>query len=316
MKMRTGVVWVVVVLLITVRTGQAMDANDVRAGYLARLRLLRNVVVVYDVKDVATGDPAARIMSELKKYGVDVNESSFSVVDGSARVERFSCLDGMARYESGAQLMMATPSHDGGVEHETTDVQSQVTIVAGGGVEHLLILPWAPPQGRITSGPHYDNGAIDEPWGLRYLGELMDDRLPEECKVKVLGDGKGELGFWYGIPYSDRWVVDAEKGYAPVMQERIAEDGHVIYRAQMSQWKKVGGAWVAYKVQRDSLSKDPNGVEHISSTATYTVKSCEVNSKKNTPALYKMAWPDGTVVNNVPEGKKCVARNGKLEPAK
>jgi hypothetical protein len=132
-KMKTAVLCAVLLCLTMVGTVQAMDADDIRVGYLKPLQLLRNTMVVYDVKDVAEG-AAAGIMAELRKRGVNVDESDLSIVEGNARTERFSCLDGMARYGSGSQLLMTTPSRSGGFEHEATDVQSEVKILAGGEV--------------------------------------------------------------------------------------------------------------------------------------------------------------------------------------
>jgi hypothetical protein len=314
MRMKTGVLCAVVVSILLVGKAKAMDANDVRSGFLGRIHQLRNLDVVYDVKEVATRNTAAEIMNELKGMGVST-DGDFSVVEGSTRLERFSCLDGKARYESGEQLMMASPLADGTLQHEKTDIQSRVRVVTGDRIENLSLCPWARPEGRITSGPDYDEDTIDKLWGLRLPGmEIGNDSVPDWCEVKALGDGMGELRTTYDEHTFERWVFDVGKGYAPVLQERFAKDRGIVVRTHMSKWKQVGGVWLAYQIEIDSICREPNGIERVYSTATYTVKSCDLNSKKNTPALYRMVWPEGTVIDNVLEGKRYVVKDGKLEP--
>jgi hypothetical protein len=99
-----------------------------------------------------------------------------------------------------------------------------------------------------------------------------------------------------------------------VVQETVDANGFVWSRTQMSDWQKVGDVWVAYKAIETGFGKGDDGKPMESaSKRVFTVKSCEIGSKENLPAIYEMAWPDGTIVKGK-DGKMYEAKGGELQP--
>jgi hypothetical protein len=276
------------------RISKVPDVNDVKAGFVKRMESLKNVMVVYDVNDALDDEVTARAAALLKE---ELKHTSGGVVtvEGARSRRRFCRLDGMFSYESKTNARPATLSPVAGNVYSVNDASSGLTIVAGGLTQALIGYDSDTRfEGLITKWTPQEPYAIDEPWGLRWTNIFLTEGLPARCKVTVLEDGKAELQFAGAGGWYDRWVLDPEKGYAPVMEESLGKDDCVMVRTLMSDWRQVDSAWVAYKIERVAFICEPNVAHVPCDRAVYTVESCVVDSKGNTPSLYKMVWPKGT----------------------
>jgi|GEM_PF-2988966 len=316
--MRTAILYGLVVVL-TAAVVQGAGAEDVKARYAERLGRLSNVMVTYDVNNIIPEDEAARLIEFAEKRSGGANRSVRRIeVRGAATERRLCLLVNLARYEMKMEVPeIKMPDPREGMVTILRDEPSSVVTVLTGPVTEVLggFRRDTKFAGYVEKGSHPDDDAIDQSLGLRHGLFRVDSRLLEHVKAAMLADGMAELRFACPGGGYDRWVLDPGKGYAPVIQESIGADDVVWSRTQMSDWKQVGGTWLPYVAKEEQLWTDPNGVQRVTGIVLYTVKSFQVNSPDNKPSLYKMAWPEGTLVTDRDDGKMYVAEGGQLKPA-
>lgn len=287
----------VVILITTFASGCAkvqMTESDARVGLAQRLDALKNLMVVYDVNDIPDDAMVAKLAILLKdrfKY----TSGGIVTIDGTQSQKRFCRLNGMFRYESKVKLGPPTFPPDAEEVYSMDDSSSRLTIISDG-LTHRLVgyNDDAQYEGMIKAVLPQEPYAIDEPWGLRWGDHLLTEGLPPECRIIITDNRRPELRITGVAGWHSRWVLDSERGYAPVLQENFAKDGRVLERMVMKDWRQVSGVWVAYRIERTAFISGSSIAQVPFDRAVFTVKSCRINSTDNTPSLYQMVWPKGT----------------------
>jgi hypothetical protein len=308
--MRTKVLWGIVILMAAAGAAVAAGADDAKAGLGKRVELLKNVVVAYEFKSI----PSQRVVEEHNRNS---RGRSVSMAFGVERQQKFSYLDGKARYESKEKLppRMISSDSTGMVMNQVDMASSSVQIVADGSREMLVgYRDDTYFKGFTMAGAKLEgDDTIDVPMGMRAEDKWVDAKVLAAWKAAVVQKGGAMLEFPLSGGRIERWSLSPEQGYAPAVQEVIGADGIAWSRTEMSDWKKFGDVWVAYKAVRTEFGRSEDGKAIESDKYVFTIKSCQVGSKENVPALYKMVWPDGTKVKGK-DGKAYEAKGGELKP--
>lgn len=311
-KVRTKVLWSVAAVLVAAGTVRAAEVDNAKAGLAKRIEQLKNVVVAYDLSTT----PSQRVIEEVNTPNGGRN---VSVMAGAQRQQKFSYLDGKARYESKEKNLPKVPPTDSTttmvIMHDIAG--SAIQIVADGSRE--LLCGYRDDsyfKGFIMAGAKLEgDDTIDVPLGMRIDGKWLDANAIAACKAVDTVKGGVLLEFVQAGGPVNKWRLSAVHGYAPIVQEVVGPDLNLQSRTDMSDWKKVGDVWVAHKAVRTEFNKGEDGKPIEGFKYVFTIKSCEVGSKENVPALYKMNWPDGTIVKGK-DGKQYEAKGGKLQPLK
>jgi hypothetical protein len=307
--MRTKVLWSIAVLLVTAGTVRAADANDVKAALANRIKSLQNVMVTYDFRS----EPNQRGRAERNRQYAG---RQIEVAVGTEEQCKLYYLDGKIRCE-----LKRTPSPDPVVVDGITMVEegrqtwsSSVEIQADGSSQRLLGYQNNTVfEGLIDTRVVTRGDMILEPMGVAAGRKSINTKALASSKVTATNKDGATLEFAGPRGSAERWRLSAEHGYAPASQESVDADGFVWSKTEMNDWKKVGDAWVAYMAVKKTFSKAADGTSTEGSENLFTVKNCQVGSKENVPALYKMVWPDGTRVRSR-DGKNYEAQGGELKP--
>jgi hypothetical protein len=235
---------------------------------------------------------------------------------GAERQLKFYHLDGKVRYESKEKNLPEMPQSDGtGTMVIMEDIANSAVEIVADDTKELLCgyRDNAYFKGFIRKAAGgEDNDAIAGPLGMRVGGRWVDAQTVAACKVTV---GRPSGGHTMEIARADggyeKWVL--LRDYSPAIQEVVSADGVVQSRTEMSDYRNVGDVMIAYKAVKTEFGKGKDGKPIEGTKYVFTVKSCEVGSKDNVPALYKMAWPDGTKVTGK-DGKMYEASGGELNP--
>jgi hypothetical protein len=307
-RMRTKVLWSVVALLVAAGTVRAADANDVKAALAKRIKSLQNVVVVYDFRS----EPNQRGLDERNR------KTAGKSIEGAVTEERqckLYCLDGKLRCET-TEKPMPQPVMDGIPTtmpgwHTTS---STVEIHADGLSKTLFRYQNDTVfEGTIDTRVVQRGHMILEPIGIEAMSKPISVKTLASSRVTAMSKDGATLEFAARRGSLERWRLSAEYGYAPILQESVDANGFVWYRTQMSEWKKIGDIWVAYRAVGRGLRKAADGRATEGSENTFAITSCELESKDNVPALYEMNWPDGTAVRTR-DRKRYQAQGGELRP--
>jgi hypothetical protein len=306
--MRTKVLWSMAAMLFAAGTVRAVDANDVKAELARRIGQLKNVIVVYDFKNIP--QPGADDEQNKRTQGVSYQETV-----GAEREVKFYFLDGKARYESMEMKLPIPVSDSTGTMMVTSDIAETSVQIAAGGSRELLCgyRGGSYFKGFIRPGVELEHDdTIDVTMGMRASFFWLNDKSIAACKVANT-PSKDAVEFTSAIAGTKRWTLSPEHGYAPVVQETINGDGFVHSRTEMSDWRKVGDLWIAYKAVKTDFAEGEDGKpKEVGFKTVLTIKSCEIGSKENVPSLYKMVWPDGTIVKDR-DGREYEAKGGELK---
>jgi hypothetical protein len=307
-KVRTKVLWSVAAVLIAAGTVRAADANDVKAALAKRIKSLQNVVIVYEYRS----EPNQQGLKERNR------QTAGKSIEGAVTEERqcrLYCLDGKLRCET-REKPMPQPTVDGIPTYvpgwQTT---SSTLEIRADGLSQTLFRYQNDTvfEGTIDTRVVQRGHMILEPLGIEAMYKPISAKTLTSSRVTAMSKDGATLEFAARRGSLERWRLSAEYGYAPILQESVDANGFVWYRTQMSEWKKIGDIWVAYRAVGQGLRKAADGRATEGSENTFAITSCELESKENVPALYKMEWPDGTKVSTR-DGKRYEAQDGELKP--
>lgn len=276
----TGILAAAIVVLWAVTAG-AVDANDVKAGVVKRAGLMKNIIVVYDVNSVIVPSQRARDMAAKMQAAKGPNVRVVAAEGATVSHCRLYYLDGKARYES------KTPGASPGKP------SSQILALPGGVREELAGYDNDKEfKGQITRMLFPADDAIDAALGLQYNRALADRDFKNKCSVIKVEGGRVMVSFSIADSIYEKWTLDPDKGYAPVLWEFVV-NGEVEAKTIMSDMRKTGAVWIPYKVLSVTYDKEADGKAFEAVRREYTVTSVELNSPDNAPALYHIAWPAG-----------------------
>jgi hypothetical protein len=308
MKVKARVLWSVAAVLAIAGSVLADNTGDAKKGLAKRIEQLKNVVVVYDFKNIPPEG------EQIAAHGSD----SMDIIIGAERQVKFSYLDGRAKYESKETKLPKPVSDSTGTIMVTHDIAETVVQIVAEGSRELLCGYRGNSyyKGFIMAGAvPEDDDTIDIPLGMRASLSWLNDKSIAKCKA-ANAPNKDAIEFAGIIGGTKRWTLSAEHGFAPVVEETVNKDGFVTSRIEMSDWRKVGDVWIAYKAMKTDYAKGEDGKSReVGFKTLLTVRSCEIGSKENVPGLYKMKWPDGTIVQGK-DAKEYEAQAGKLQPLK
>jgi hypothetical protein len=319
---KARVLWSVAVALIAAGVVPAAATVDTKAELAKRIKSLQNVVVTYDWSN----DVSQKGLEEQNRRTAG---KSFALAVGAQRQIRLCYLDGKVRRET-KEKNMPEPAVDDTSVMVVRNIEmasSGIEIQANGSTEALVryrndtVL-----KGSVRPGTVIRRDEVFEPMGMAAGDRWVDAELLNAGKeVSAFGDANTKGPVESVVPtlvfpmtrgLNSRWILSPEHGYAPAVQETVDANGFVWSRTVMSEWNRIGDVWIAYKAIEIGFAKGDDGRPRESgSKFVFAIKSCEIGSKENVPALYKMKWPDGTIVKGK-DGKKYEAKGGELKPLK
>jgi len=272
------------------------DANDIKAEFLTRAGVLQNVMVIYDVNSVVTPTQSERDRAAAENAKVWPDAFVRAGEGQYATRNRFCRLDGRTRYESRTGGMPSSEVYTiaDGVREELVGYDDDTRFTA-----------------QITTMAYPPGDAIDEPLGMRIGKNWIDAAFLARCDAKTIGRGQAELTLPVGSTAYNRWVLDADKGYVPILYESIRK-GNLVHRSVMSDLRRVGDVWMPYKAVAVTYDTERDGKRFECIRREFTVKSITLGSPENTPESYHIEWPDKILVVNTATREVFVSDGGTL----
>jgi hypothetical protein len=276
------------------------DASKLaRQAVQARLDRLQNVTVAYALHAEHLPDTpqaAAILANRAKRFGVTRIAPQ---LQKSIRSERFSFLNGCARFES----TLDEECVNSAVRDKVPESKSCIRIFTPGRSDVMNTRVTSDrPLGSISNTVQLKlDDVIDVALGLRaHLEEswLRDrDDLEGLDGPKPSGDGTVEFSRpARHVPDKHAWYFDPAKGWALVRYAYLDGAGYALVDVRCSDFVLVHGLTLPRRVVYTRSRNSPELGTGPTYKATLTINSYEIGSPENSAARYTMLWPKGSHV--------------------